>query len=678
MQDSSITESESAFQQAKIRVEEAKALLQSGRFADAETTVESVLHQHPDYAEALYVLAVAHRYQKNFDQALSALEHLKKVRPAYGRAFQEEGHIHLSKRNRSAAQDAFAHAVQLNTSLFASWEALHRLYVESGQQPQANFAKTQFAKLKALPPALLGVRNMIEEGKLFQAEQVCRQFMQTNPRHVEGMRLLADLGVKSGVLDDAEVLLENAIAFEPNNNLARHEYMHVLYRRQKYAQALEQATILRDKEPDNLDYRISYANQCVAVGDFPPALEIYKNAITKVPNRADLHLVHGHALKTIGETDKAIAAYARAYKARSNFGDAYWSLANLKTYRFTDEQVSNMHSEEQAPSTPVVDRIHFCFALGKYYEDSGDFETSMQFYERGNELERGANNYEMKKMSERLQLQIEYCTAELFEKKKDFGHDAPDPIFILGLPRAGSTLLEQILASHSQIDGTLELPNISSLAFDLAGRRHTYEELQYPKNLHDLSAEQLQQYGKAFIDDTRVHRDEAPFFIDKMPNNFRHIALIHLILPNAKIIDARRHPMACCFSGFKQLFANGQEFTYGQTEIGTYYRDYVELMDHWDKVIPGKILRVQYEDVVADTEAQVHRILDYLGLPFEEACLDFHKTKRSVRTASSEQVRQPIYTSGLEQWRNFEPWLDPLKSSLGSVLERYPIDNPTT
>jgi len=678
MQDSSITESESDFQQAKNRVEEAKTQLQAGRFTDAQKTVETVLEQHPEYAEALYVLAVTQRYQKQFDAALNSLERLKKARPGYGRAFQEEGHIHLATSNQTAALDAFGHAVTLNSSLFASWDALSQLLSSNGQHEQARFAKDQHTKLAALPPALLNVRNMMAEGRMFQAEQVCRQFMQANPRNVEGMRLLADLGVKSGVLDDAEVLLENAIKFEPNNNLARHEFMHVLYRRQKYAQALKQATILRDKEPDNLDYRISFANQCVAVGDYEPALEIYKHAITKVPNRADLHLVHGHALKTIGQTDDAITAYRRAYNARPEFGDAYWSLANLKTYRFTREEISAMQTAEAATSTPVVDKIHLCFALGKHFEDASDFETSMQYYENGNALEKNENNYESEKMSERLQMQIEHCGTALFNNKKDLGHPAPDPIFIVGLPRAGSTLLEQILASHSQIDGTLELPNISSLAFDLAGRRHTYEELKYPANLTDLTAEQLQKYGQAFIKDTRVHREDAPFFIDKMPNNFRHIALIHLILPNAKIIDARRHPMACCFSGFKQLFANGQEFTYGQSEIGTYYRDYVELMDHWDAVLPGKILRVQYEEVVADTESQVHRILEYLGLPFEEACLNFHKTKRSVRTASSEQVRQPIYTSGLEQWRNFEPWLEPLKSSLGAVLERYPIDDPTT
>jgi hypothetical protein len=276
-------------------------------------------------------------------------------------------------------------------------------------------------------------------------------------------------------------------------------------------------------------------------------------------------------------------------------------------------------------------------------------------------------------MGQRLELQARYCDENLFASRKGCGSQSPDPVFIVGLPRAGSTLLEQILASHSQVDGTLELPNIPALAYRLAGRRRVDEDPRYPAILPELADDKLLKFGEAYIEDTRVHRGDAPFFIDKMPNNFRHIGLIHMILPNAKIIDARRHPMACCFSGYKQLFASGQEFTYGLDEIGRYYRDYVGLMDHWDKVLPGKVLRVQYEDVVADVETQVRRLLEYCGLPFEQACVDFHQTQRSVRTPSSEQVRQPIFTGGLEQWRNFEPWLDPLKSALGPMLDRYPI-----
>ena len=323
-----------------------------------------------------------------------------------------------------------------------------------------------------------------------------------------------------------------------------------------------------------------------------------------------------------------------------------------------------MQEKEASPTIITTDRIHICFALGKHFEDKKQFKQSFEYYERGNSLQRSQQHYKKEQITDILALQHKYCNQTLFDKQKDMGCTAPDPIFIVGLPRAGSTLLEQILASHSKVDGTLELPNIPALAYRLAGRKTIDETPDYPENLATLNEEQLKTFGNNFLDDTRIHREKAPYFIDKMPNNFRHIALIHLILPNAKIIDARRNPMACCFSGFKQLFASGQQFSYGLEEIGTYYKDYIKLMDHWDKMLPGKILRVQYEDVVADLKKEVIRILDYCGLPFEENCINFHQTERNIRTPSSEQVRQPIYKSGLEQWKNYEPWLGPLKKAL--------------
>ncbi|MEC7859897.1 MAG: sulfotransferase, partial [Pseudomonadota bacterium] len=457
-----------------------------------------------------------------------------------------------------------------------------------------------------------------------------------------------------------------ALEYEPNNNFARNDYMEVLYKRQKYQQSLEQAKILKEKEPNNLKYEVAFANQSVAVGNYKSALKIYEKANKILPNNAELRLVHGHALKTIGNVDAAIEAYRKSFSARNDFGDAYWSLANLKTYNFKENEIKLMEEKEAASSTLMMDRIHICFALGKHYEDSKQFEQSFEYYERGNSLHRSQQQYKKEQMTEILALQHKYCNQSLFKEKEGMGCNAPDPVFIVGLPRAGSTLLEQILASHSKVDGTLELPNIPALAYRLAGRKTINETPDYPKNLKTLNEEQLKAFGENYLDDTRIHRGKAPYFIDKMPNNFRHIALIQLILPNAKIIDARRNPMACCFSGFKQLFASGQQFSYGLEEIGTYYKDYIKLMDHWDKMLPGKILRVQYEDVVADLKKEVIRILDYCGLPFEENCINFHQTERNIRTPSSEQVRQPIYKSGLEQWKNYEPWLGPLKKALNN------------
>jgi tetratricopeptide (TPR) repeat protein len=655
-------------------IESAKALLSNGRAEDACLVLRDLLRELPQHEEGLYVFAVCLRYAGKFEGAKATLEKLQRLRPSYGRAWQEEGHLHMAMGNLPAARIAYRKAVTRNNSLLASWQALEQMALDD--QDQALFAETaeHRQRLAALPPELLSVRNMISENKLYRAERLCRSFMQEHPQHIEGMRLLADLGVRSGVLDDAEFILESAVEFEPDNRFARFDYMNVLYRRQKYAQSLEQARILRDSDPDNPELLIAYANQCVAVGNYDEALAIYDKLAEKAEKNSGLHLVHGHALKTVGRLDDAIASYRRSYTARPDFGDAYWSLANLKTYRFSPQEVQSMTASEDASTTSMEDRVHLCFALGKHYEDSELFETAANFYVRGNALKKDVLQYDSAAMTKQLKLQQEICDTSLFASRAGSGHDAPDPIFIVGLPRAGSTLLEQILASHSQVDGTLELPNIPALAHRLGGRSFKYEEARYPAVLAELPDEKLREFGEEFIADTRVHRQDAPFFIDKMPNNFRHIGLINLILPNAKIIDARRHPMACCFSGFKQLFATGQEFTYGLDDIGMYYRDYVDLMDHWDKVLPGNVLRVQYEDVVEDLESAVRRILDYCGLPFEDDCLNFHKTERSVRTPSSEQVRQSIYKSGLAQWRHFEPWLDPLKTALGPILDRYPID----
>jgi tetratricopeptide (TPR) repeat protein len=385
-------------------------------------------------------------------------------------------------------------------------------------------------------------------------------------------------------------------------------------------------------------------------------------------------LSYAHALKTVGRQEDAIAAYRRTITLKPSFGDAYWSLANLKTFRFEDDEIEAMRTEINRDTITQEDHFHLCFALGKALEDRKQFDESFSYYHLGNDIKEKLEGYDRGKNRSAAQRVIAVCTEDLLSSKANLGDPAPDPIFIVGLPRSGSTLLEQILASHSQVDGTKELVEILSIVRRLSGKKKKSDVSRYPDILQDLDASQLKDLGQEYIDRTRIQRGNGAFFIDKMPNNFLHIGLIHLILPNAKIIDARRHAMAACFSGFTQLFASGQRFTYGLSNIGSYYRDYVDVMDHWDLVLPGRVLPVQYEDVVADAEAQIRRILDYCDLPFEEACLQFHRTERAVRTASSEQVRQPIYSGALEHWRNYERHLDELKESLGPVLERYPID----
>ena len=650
-------------------VAEARASLQNGRVADAADLCQQVLKDEPKNKDALYTLAVAGRLQKKFDEALALGRDLIALDPANGRAHQEVAHCLRDMGDTEGALAAYQDAVSRNSALLGSWQMLERYHAEAGRDVAADFASGQVDYLSSLPPQLLSVASLIQEGKLYKAEQLCRHFLQTQGHHVEGMRFLAQIGMSFNVHDEAEFLLESAVVLDPDNVGAHFDYVGTLQKRQKFAEALEQARLLRSKEPENPQLDMLYANQNLAVGNFDEALRIYRARAVETPNNPGVHLTLGHALKTTGQQKEAIDAYTQAYQIKPDFGDAYWSLANLKTYKFDEAQIASMREREAAPETQLADRYHLCFALGKALEDSEQYEDSFAYYERGNRLKREEVGYDWRRITKEIDRQIEHCTAALFAQKVGSGHPASDPIFILGLPRAGSTLLEQILASHSQVEGTMELPNILALAHKLGGRRRIDEEPEYPANLVELTPDELAGYGEAFIKDTMIHRKAGtPFFIDKMPNNFRHIGLIHMILPNAKIIDARRSAMGCCFAGFKQLFAEGQEFTYGLEEVGHYYSDYVRLMDHWDDVLPGKILRVSYEHVVADLETQVRRLLEFCELPFEEACLNFYETDRAVRTASSEQVRQPIYQSGVDQWVNYAPWLDPLRKILGPQL----------
>jgi tetratricopeptide (TPR) repeat protein len=645
------------------------ALLRAGRLTEAIRAANARLAADNEDTDALYVAAVCQRYLGEPGKALQTLQYLLTLRPDYGRAWQERGHCQRGCGDAAAALESYAQAVTLNPALPASWEALRELRNAAGDTRGAALAAGQLQRLSVLPPELVSVDSMLHEGKLLKAERLCRAWLQKHPRDVEAMRLLAQLGLRYYVLDDAEFLLESALEFEPGFRLARYDYVQVLHKRQKFAKALEQATILRDSDPGNLSFEMAYANESLAVGDFTTALQIYDDLLAADPEQPNVHLVRGHALKTVGRQDEAISAYTTAVEQRPGFGDAYWSLANLKTYRFDAARLEQMLAVEARPGVGLADRYRLCFALGKALEDREQFAQSFEYYARGNALKKAELRYSAERMDTEFASQQAVCTAEFLDAAPRAGNPAPDPIFIVGLPRAGSTLLEQILASHSQVDGTLELPNILAIAHRLNGRRRKLENARYPGILRELDPAALRELGDEYLRETQIYRAGAPRFTDKMPNNFRHIGLISLILPNAKIIDARRHPLACCFSGYKQLFAEGQEFSYGLEDIGRYYRGYVELMAHWDRVLPGRILRVNYEDVVSDLETQVRRLLEFCELEFEPACLDFHATERAVRTASSEQVRQPIYLKGLEQWRNYEPWLAPLQTALGELAQ---------
>ena len=624
--------------------------------------------------------AVCHRYLREFDAALATLARLKALTPENGRAHQEEGHVYRDSGRYDAALRAYARACRFNPALVASWRSQHRILLgkgpggHAGQVEQVRQVEAQLDYLERLPKPLVAVLDLVSQGKLLKAEDLCRKFLRKVPHHVEAMRLLADIGIRFGVLNDAEFLLESAHRLDPANVRVHIDYIGALRKRQKFAPALDEARRLLETSPDNPQFQSICAIEHMQTGDYETALGLFDRVLQRIPGDPVTLTSKGHAYKTRGQYDESVASYKAALASQPRHGDAWYSLSNLKVYAFDDSELKRMHALARNDDLAHMDRVHLHFALGKAYEDREDFAASFRHYERGNRLKKQRGSYAADTMTKDLRAQRQVCTAEALARGATAGHPAGDPIFVVGLPRAGSTLLEQILSSHSQVDGTLELPNILSLSQQLRRRGRTGDEPEYPENLTALTDGELAAFGRQYIEDTRIHRRDAPFFVDKMPNNFRHIGLIHLILPNAKIVDARRHPMACGFSGYKQLFAEGQEFTYDLGDLGRYYRDYVELMDHWDTVLSGKVLRVQYEDVVADLEGQVRRLLDHCGLEFEPACLSYHRTDRAVRTPSSEQVRQPIFTSGLDYWRNYERWLDPLREALGEdVRTRYGI-----
>lgn len=634
-------------------------------YAQAFADTLLLREEFPQNDDVLYMGAVCQRFTQDFNTAIDWLTDLIERTPDNGRAWQELGHNYRDMGAFEDALQAYLRACQLNPALVASWQSLLRIAQALGREQQAQFALGNLQRLEQIPKPLIAISELIGDGKLLKAEGLCRQFLQKVPHHPEAMRLLAEIGLKFGVLSDAEFLLQCAVEFSPDDNQIRTDYVQVLRKRQYFTKALEQAKYLLDHNPKVPKFMSLYAISAMQAGDYDHAIEMFDSVLEAVPDDPVTLTSKGHALKTKGNFDDAVKAYQRATIAHPTHGEAYYSLANLKTYKYTDTEIEVMHEQEQIPRLSHMDRVYLAFALGKAYEDRKQFEMSFKYYNTGNDLKKKQTRYNAQIVGDEMRRQQVVCTAELFERHRAAGCKAPDPIFIVGLPRAGSTLLEQILSSHSQIEGTQELPNILSLSQAL--RRRGTGEHAYPDVLSELTDEEITKFGETFIAETQVHRHGKPYFIDKMPNNFRHIGLIKLILPNAKIIDARRHPMSCGFSVFKQLFAEGQEFSYSLQDIGEYYRDYVELMDYWDKVLPGAVLRVQHEDVVADLETQVRRMLDYLGLPFEQSCIDYHKTERSVRTPSSEQVRQPIFTSSLEQWKNYEPWLEPLITALGPV-----------
>ena len=651
----------------ELEVKRLRRLIDEHRFAEAQRAAAALLVTVPENRDALYACAHAQRQLGDIPAALQTLSRLERLHPRFSRSYQERGFCHVALRQAGEAIEAFQRAVSISPALPVSWSMLEGLYRMTGQASEAAQAGAQIARLRDLPREVVAAATLLSDGELTRAEDLIRAFLLEHGHHVEAMRLLAHIAMEREIHGDAQLLLEGVLELSPDYDAARFDYAQVLEKRQLHLEAERQVERLLAADRTNRGYLTLHTLTQVGLGRHQRAIELYRELLPGARQPAELHLSIAHLLKTLGQTDAAIAEYRAAALTRPGYGDAYWSLANLKTYRFTDEELEQMIAAESAPATSADDRYHLCFALGKALEDRQEYPRSFEYYNRGNELKRSGGSYLPEQIERNARLQMEVCTPALFARHRRGEGGAADPIFIVGLPRAGSTLIEQILASHPGVEGTHELADVPRIVTDLDGR-----DSRYPGVLASMSTEEFRRLGERYLHETRAYRPAGrPRFIDKMPNNFRHIGLIHLMLPNARIIDVRREPMACCLGNFKQLFAQGQTFTYGLENIARYYRTYLELMRHWDEVLPGQVLRLHYEDVVQDLEQSVRRLLEFCELEFDPACVEFHRTERSVRTASSEQVRQPIYREGLSQWRHYEPWLAPLREALGDALWRY-------
>jgi len=659
-----------------------QALAHAGRLLErkpalALSQAEEIIRAVGAHPEALLLRARAHEGCGRRDEAIAAVESLVHQHPAWG-APQVELGLMLGRAGRGdPALRWLACGLALSPAHPQAWRTLgdHRSAI--GDSAGADRAYSMHTRHAAGDPRLMAAGDALIANRIPEAEHLLRAQLQESPTDVAAIRMLSEVAARLGRLDDAQTLLQRCLELAPGFQAARQNYAMVLHRANQPELALEQIDLLLAQDPGNPGARNLKAVVLCRVGDYLPAIELYDGILAQYPDHGRIWLSQGHALKTAGLRERAVAAYRRAIDLDPGFGEAYWSLANLKTFRFDPADITAMLAQLTRDDLDAEQRSQFEFALGKAYEDVGDYAPSFAHYRQGNEIRRTALPYRADDATARVRRSRELFTPEFLASRQGSGSDAADPIFIVGLPRSGSTLVEQILSSHPAVEGTMELPEVIALTHDLRRQGADVRGGSYHDVLATLGADELRALGERYLDRTRVQRKTgSPHFIDKMPNNFFHVGLIHLMLPHARIVDVRRHPMACCFSGYKQYFARGQNFSYGQADIGRYYRDYLSLMAHFDQVLPGRVHRVVYEHLVEDTEAQVRSLLDYCGLPFDPACLRFFENDRPVRTASSEQVRQPIYREGLDQWRHYQPWLGELEATLGAALDTYPEPPP--
>jgi tetratricopeptide (TPR) repeat protein len=656
----------------EVALAHAARLLESRPDLAAEQAAE-ILKSAPQHALATLLLGVARRRGGDAGAALQVLRPLAALHPQWALAHYELALAYGERDNTAEAVTALQRALVLKPDMADAWRTLGDQLTIAGDAAGADAAYAENIRASTKDPRLLKAAAALCENKIPEAELLLRTHLMRYPTDVAALRMLAEVAARLQRFADSEALLARCLELAPSFTAARHHHAIVLHRQSKSAAALQEVDELLAKEPRHPGYNNLKAAILARIGELDESIDIYAAVLAQHPAQPKIWMSYGHALKTQGYEQRGIAAYKKSIELQPSLGEAYWSLANLKTASFADSDLAAMRAQLASPKISDEDRFHLNFALGKALEDRNEFAESFEQYALGNRLRRTQISYQPEEMSEHVARLKALCSAAFFADRPSHGAAAPDPIFIIGLPRSGSTLLEQILSSHSQVEGTMELPDIPGIAKTLSQLARQRQLDGYSAVLATLSAAECAQLGERYLSQTRIQRKSAaPFFIDKLPNNFAHIDLIHLALPQAKIIDARRHPLGCGFSIFKQHFARGQSFSYSLEDIGRYYRDYVELMAHFDAVLPGRIHRVIYESLIEDTENEVRRLLDYCDLPFEEGCLRFYENERAVRTASSQQVRKPIFQDAIDHWRHFEPWLAPLKLALGPVLETYP------
>ena len=649
-----------------LRLMRVASLLDTDRRAAAREAA-AILSEHPGHESATLLLAIARR-DLGDPQALAGLEELTAAQPDSAPLQLEVGRTLAARGDVELALAAFSKAVQLQPDLADAWAELAALHAARGDLKACDLAYARYARLSPPDRHLSEVTAALAAWRWSSAEARLREQLARAPHDVGALRLLAEVEGQRENYVEAERLLGECLALAPGYGDARFDLAVILHSQQKAAPMLPLLERLLALEPDNFRFRTLQASAYNLMGQNDRARQIHEQMLTEFPDNELLWLYYGHSLRLAGRLEDAVSAYRRSARLKPQFGEAWFSLGNLKTVRFTDEDIATM--QEQLSRTDLDDnsRLQLEFSLGKVFEDQRMFAASFEHYARGNALRRAMVDYDDKDLPQLVERTCALYTREFFAARAGSGNPAPDPIFIVGLPRSGSTLLEQILASHSQVEGTRELTDIPAFALELGALKQPGREPIFPGTVARLDRAQLSALGDRYLAETRPYRVLGkPHFIDKMPANFSHIGLIHLLLPNAKIIDARRAPLACCFANFKQHFQSGAWFTYNLEDLGRYYRAYVQLMRHFDQVLPGRVHRVQYEDLVTDLEGEVRRLLAYCGLPFEEQCLRFYETERVVQTVSSDQVRKPLYADAVDQWRNFEPWLGPLKHALGDL-----------